>query len=468
MYIVMFSINPLFPDVVMGGAPKHLQNIAIAMGERGHEITVLCTQGKDGNLPFKWHEKVEVQPILPFHQPFPQPYAVPAYDLATIVHVIGDYLEKADRFYMHDGELLFPYVYQHIPTIVSLRDNVYPETLIGSFLFRGDKLILISEYSRQYFLNTVGRFFPDLDDRIEVIHNGLDWQKFKPVQPQKILNIIPIDPDAQPIVLHPHRPEESKGIRQTIAVVDLLVHQYGFDNLIALAPRWHEVQISSDLREFYDSIRREISERNLQNNFIFHEWVPQDLMPEYFSLGDVTLSLGNFVESFGNSVYESMGCGTPSIVSRISTHRELLPDHLIDKVDYDDIEGAASIAARILHHRETPRPEALEYLHSYYSVDRQLQAYADVILGAQQCPALQYRHQSIDEQTQFHLPPWCYRSSRGIYHDFHAGYRQLTDIEALLIECPDGFTYADGRQHGVSAEVINHWYHEGYLVPTTG
>jgi hypothetical protein len=32
MKIVAFSINPLFPDQVMGGAPKHLQNIVMYLG----------------------------------------------------------------------------------------------------------------------------------------------------------------------------------------------------------------------------------------------------------------------------------------------------------------------------------------------------------------------------------------------------------------------------------------------------
>ena len=36
MKIVMFSINPLFPDKVTGGASKHLYHIARHLGELGH------------------------------------------------------------------------------------------------------------------------------------------------------------------------------------------------------------------------------------------------------------------------------------------------------------------------------------------------------------------------------------------------------------------------------------------------
>ncbi len=71
-------------------------------------------------------------------------------------------MQQADRFYIHDGEFVFPYVYHDKPTVVGLRDNVYPETIQGAFHFKGHTLIVISEYARQFFLQTVGRFFPEL------------------------------------------------------------------------------------------------------------------------------------------------------------------------------------------------------------------------------------------------------------------------------------------------------------------
>ncbi len=466
MRIVMFSINPLFPNKVMGGAPKHLQNIAIHMGQLGHSVKVLCTQPAKNSQPFHWQENVEVLPILPFKQPFPMPYAVPAYDLASAIQIVGEYLSRADRFYMHDGEFLFPYVYAHVPTVISLRDNVYPETLTGSFLFNGDRLILISNYSRAYFESTVGRFFPELTERIDVIPNGVDWDKFKPTQPNEIIGILGVDGLVdRPVVLHPHRPEESKGIRQTIAVIDLLVNQYGFADLIALAPKWLEMQLTAELREFYDDIFREIHERGLGKNFVFHGWVPQELMPQYYSLGNVTLSLGHFPESFGNAVYESLGCGTPSIAARISTHRELLPDNLLDKVDYGDIDRAAQIAARIITDKERTRPEVLAFLRENYSIETQLNAYASVILKAKLQTPMQYQHQVIDASTCYKLSPWCYVSSRGIYHDYHANYLQDKRLLSLVKTLPDGFNSSQALEAGMSAEDVNCFYRDGYVIP---
>ncbi len=464
MKIVMFSINPLFPDRITGGAPKHLQSVAQYMGKIGHQVLVLCTRAYHNQESFSWPHNVCVLPILKFHQPFPQPYAVPAYDLASVIHDMSEHLVDADRFYIHDGEFLFPFVYQDVPTVVSLRDNIYPETLLGGFLFRGHKLVLISDYARQYVEQTVGRFFPELGGRIEVIANGLDWDKFKPTPPDRILAYLPKLGDG-PVVLHPHRPEATKGIIQTIKTADLLVHKYGHTHLKVLAPKWLEEQLTPDLAAFYVQVEHEIASRNLAENFVFHSWIPQELMPEYYSLGTVTFSLGNFAESFGNAVYESLGCGTLSIASRIATHRELLPDHLLDKVDYDDIEMAAKIADGIIRNGKTTSHETHVYLHRHYGLKRQLQAYAQVIENAEIVEPMRYQRPIFDNKTRYKLAPWCYRAKQGVYHDFLATYRDLSGVMELLDRFGDGFTMQQANNGGINPKEMKEVLEAGYLIP---
>lgn len=465
MKIVMSCIVPLFPHHVMGGAQKHLRYIAIYLAELGHEVTILCTWRADTPDEFQWHNRVTVKPIFRFKQPFPQPYETPAFHMAGVIQDLGEYLQTADRYYMHDGEILFPYIYRDIPTVVSLRDNVYPETLIGGFLFQGDNLVLISEYAAQYFQQTVGRFFPDLTNRIRVIRNGLDWERYKPTPPSRILEKIPVNPNEDLIVLHPHRPEETKGIWQTIAVVDQLVNRYHLKQVKTLVPRWIGTDMDSGVQSFYERVEREIENRGLASHFIFHEWVPYDLLPEYYSLGHVSLSLGSFVESFGNAVYESLGCGTPTVVARISSHREILPEHLNHKVDFNDIDTAAALVADILQTKRRTSQETLDYLHEHYSTEKQLQAYADVILNAQVALPLSYQLKSIDETTRFRLPIWCYQSPQGFYQDFRADFQRLPQLALLLDTYPQGFMFADAQQHDINPETVMTWYRDGYLYP---
>ncbi len=468
MRIAAFSINPLYADRVMGGAPKHLQSIVTYLGEQGHEVRVICTRADAEQQPFHWHPNVKVLPVLPFKMPFPQPYAVQAYDLANILHDVGELLTWAERFYMHDGEFLFPYAYADIPTVVSLRDNVYPETIHGGFLFQGHRLILISEYSRRFYAATVGRAFPEFSSRVQLIPNGLDWQRFQYTAPDTIFAHLPASVRAhaqagQPIVLHPHRPEPSKGIMQTLAAVDLLVHEHGLTKLLTLIPRWLENQATPELRAFYAEVEAEVARRGLADHIVLHGWIPQDLMPEYYSLGSVTFSLGHFVESFGNAVYESLGCGTPSIAARISTHRTLLPDHLLDKVDFDDARSAAAIAAEIITTGRRTAADTFDYLKQHYNVGRQRAAYTDAILNAQTAPPMRYQHEPLSDSTRWVLAPWCSRSADGrVYHDFRADYSDLGTLTDSLRAKPGGITRAEA---GVSTAQWDATYRAGFIVP---
>lgn len=470
MHILMFSITPLFPDHDLGGAQKHLRGIARHLAGLGHTVTLLCTARPDTPSVFSWGERIEVRPILRFRQPFPGPYDVPAYQLADIVQDVAEYLDRADVFYIHDGEFLFPYVYAVKPTVISLRDNVYPETIQGAFHFRAHRLVVISEYARQFFLNTVGRFFPELPERMIIIRNGLDWTRFRPTPPARILDLVPVDPARDTIVLHPHRPEDTKGIWQTIEVADRLVHGAGITTLRVCVPLWLGTQLDAGVAAFYARVQAAIAERGLSDHFVFHDWIPAELLPEYYSLGAVTLALGNFVESFGNAVYESLGCGTPVVVARISSHREILPEGYVDKVDFNDHEEAAARAAAILReHRRTPQA-TLDFLHTHYSAERQLAQFADVILGAQLAEPMAYSLTPITAATRYKLASWCYRARHGIYHDYR--YETLADValSALLDAWPHGFTTAEatpllGTQAG---ERIEAWRRAGYLVPIAG
>lgn len=466
MKIVGFSINPLFEDRVIGGSAKHQQNVLTRLGELGHQVTVLCTAHPD-TRPFRWHDNVEVLPLLPFKQPFPQPYEIPAYSLAEIIQTVGEHLAGADRFYMHDGELLIPYIYRGVPTVISLRDNVYPETILGSFLFAADKLIAIAEYSRQVYLHTAGRFLPELAERSITINNGLDFNRFRPGEAgREIRELVGVDLAGRFVVLHPHRPEPNKGLAQTLAVAELLVRRYGCAELLVLVPRWAEEKLSPEVRAFYDSFEAELAARGLREHFAFHPWVPQRLMPDYYRLGQLTLALGSFVEAFGNVPYESLACGTPAIVARVATHRSLLPDELIPKVHYDDNEAAAAAAAAIWREGQGTPPATMAYLRRHFDIEAQLQAYAEAILGARAVGPAPTRVRPIGPQTRYLLPPWCYTWGDGmIFHDFLARHERMPELSALVAAHPEGFDAAQAAALGVSAEDLARWRREGYLTP---
>ncbi len=464
MKIVMFSINPVFPTRVTGGASKHLYQIARHLGAQGHDIEILCTKPEEPLEPFQWGERVHVSPILPFHLPFPQPYAVSGGELALIVQDVADALEHADRFYIHDGEFLLPEVYRDIPTIVSLRDNIYPETVLGSFIGKYDDLICVSPYSAEVVFSSVGRFYPNLHKRLHQINNGIDFEQFKPVDSLPLAQELGIDPENQTILLHPHRPDPGKGLPETIKVASSLVHEFGRSDLLVLVPEWIKSMVSKEEQDYYYQMMMLMEDLDIRQHFKFIPWLPAARMPELFSLGQATLCLGNIVEAFGNVAYESLACGTPSVVSKVGVHRTLLPDALIAKVDFGDISSAVERLREILRSGREVSAETMDYLYRNLDFAGQMGGYAQTITSASKKKPMLFQAPEKDPETKFRLAPWCYFKGDHIYHDFHGRFENAAELHALLkgkVTLTDNQALADG----ISKDTWQSWVDRTYIVP---
>ncbi|MFW5690996.1 MAG: glycosyltransferase, partial [Chloroflexota bacterium] len=212
-------------------------------------------------------------------------------------------------------------------------------------------------------------------------------------------------------------------------------------------------------------LRGQIAARGLLEHVVFHEWIPEALLPEYYSLGAVTLAIGSYVETFGNVPYESTACGTPAIIARVGPGREILPEELAYKVDQGDVESAAALAAQILEGGLRTSPATLAYLHTHFQQVDMVARYARIILEAERQPPLPYRFTPIDTTTRFILAPWCYDAgARGVYHDFRADYN--TDRRLADLTQGGAFTF-DRAAATTDRDQVMAWYRDGFIVPLT-
>ena len=464
MNIVAFSINPIFPELVTGGASKHLYNIVRALGQKGHKVKLLCAQALQTVPDFTWSENVRVSQCLPFHMPFPQPYAISPADLGLIVEQVADHLENADSFYIHDGELLVPDVYANIPTTTSFRDNVYPESVLGTFVGKADEIICVSGYSADVVKATAGRFFPGLNNRIHKVNNGIDLDLFKPVDPNQLAQKLGVNPQVDNILLHPHRPEPGKGLPETIQVVEQLVHRYGRSDIKVLVPEWIETMVAGEESAFYRRMNALMDELQVREHFVFIPWMSQAEMPALYSLGQVTLCLGNFVEAFGNVAYESLACGTPSVVARVGVHRTLLPDDLIDKVNFGDIDGAVERVLAILDGDRGDQTAVLDYFKANMNIDQQVSRYSEIITQCKKRETLPFSAPRYKTNQPFSLAPWCYVDGDRIYHDFHQQYEVDQGFTELLRKSP-GISSAEIAAKGIPTATWEQWLARTWIVP---
>ncbi|MDW7754864.1 MAG: glycosyltransferase family 4 protein [Brevefilum sp.] len=464
MKITVFTINPIFPDKVTGGASKHLNYITRFLGDQGHQVEVLCPETEELGTPFGLHDNVEVFPELPFNLPFPQPYAVSPPDLSLIVSRISKRLTNADRLYIHDGEWLIPDVYADIPTIASFRDNIYPESVLGTFVGKPDAIITVSDYSRAVIQNTAGLFFPGLSERMHTVINGIDFDFFKHVDFTNLASRLGLNPEEDIILLHPHRPEQGKGLAETIRVANRLVHKHGLSQIKVLIPEWIGSMVSSGDSIFYNEMMHLIQDFELIDNFKFVPWLPVDRMPELYSLGNVTLCLGNIVEAFGNVAYESLACGTPSIVSRVGVHRTLLPDELIEKVHFGDVDEVVQRILAILEGKEWHPDRVLQALIAKMNIQKQIQSYNEIITNCKKLKPITFAQPDSTRGTASKLPPWVYFKEDFIYHDFHGKFENASEL-ASLVRKSEMLSEESALKDGITHEMWQAWISKSWIVP---
>ena len=467
MKILCFSINPIFPHMVSGGASKHLMNLTRFLALKGHQVRVLCPALPDQKQKFDINQNLEVWPVLPFHQPFPAPYAITPPELAFIVEEINHHLDWAERFYVHDGELLLPQLHTKIPTILSFRDNYYPESILGSFINKADDIICVSQYSASVIAATAGRVVEGLTERIHVVLNGIDPLIYRPIPPKenRLLSSLPFDPTAHRILLHPNRPDPNKGLAEALELLKSLIVDRGMKDLILITPRWHSDMSGSEEDIFFRSMQEQIEENQLNEHILFLDWLSQEDMPSFYSLGALTLCLGKLPEAFGNVAYESLSCGTPSLVCRVGVHRNLLPDTLIHKVDYWDSEEACKIAQQILRNREKLSEEERSKVLTTFDLQKQMSSYEEIILGAHKKPSMTPNFASVGPDATFKLAPWCFVSGKGIYHDYLGRFLSEQDSPDFvsIFEILGQKGQVNGSEF--PADTVRKLYQLGVLVP---
>jgi glycosyltransferase involved in cell wall biosynthesis len=471
MNIVIFSVGPIFQTIVHGGSQKILREVAIYLGNAGHKVTILCTSRRDNQKPFNLSANVFVLPTLKFKETYPEPYYTAPYNLANIILDIRRETEKADVLYIHDGELLYHFLYKDIPTIISLRDFVYPDTLAGGLSFQRDWLLLNSEYVAGCVRDAFSSFRSGVDERIRLIPNGVDLNHFRPQTVEKLRTTLGITEETIPII-YPHRPDPRKGIYESLEAISELRIRLGSrgNNLRLLIPIWMDGSVAANSNHIYQTIYEDIKSRaailGISNIIIYHPWISYDLMPHYYSLARATLCLGRFVEACSNVSIESVACGTPCVASRVASHRYLLPDEFVAKVSPGNSAEIVDALQAII---ETPFDvqAARDFIAINYSYEKMLIGYERVLSEGKILEPLSEEYTvDLNENHLLKLPTWCDFHNGRCYNDYHYDYDDNPDLLFLLKEGMLPAKVTDLVSFGVTLKSLEKMLHSGSIVRT--
>jgi glycosyltransferase involved in cell wall biosynthesis len=123
----------------------------------------------------------------------------------------------------------------------------------------------------------------------------------------------------------------------------------------------HRLVIAGGKGWLYEAIFQEVERLSLKGRVFFLGYVPEEDLPALYNLADLFV-FPSFYEGFGLPPLEAMACGTPVVVSALSSLPEVVGDGalLIPPRDIEALAGAMEKALCAPSLREELRRKGLE------------------------------------------------------------------------------------------------------------
>jgi glycosyltransferase involved in cell wall biosynthesis len=208
-----------------------------------------------------------------------------------------------------------------------------------------DRYIAASRYTRDKLIEAG---YPR--ERIEVIYNGVDTERFAPVSPAeraRLRGILGIDPEAI-VVAYVGRKQETKGFRVFLEVVRRLAGQY---------PGLRAVSVGSPLYH-RDRTRAEIESRlaELKSTGVLIDLPPimQQRLPAVYQASDLVLvPTWHGGEQHPAVVCEAMACGCLTLASDFAGISESIEDKVTGFFlrDPQDVDAVTDATAGVIEAR---------------------------------------------------------------------------------------------------------------------
>lgn len=277
---------------------------------------------------------------------------------------------------------------KNVPFVYNLQD-VFPDSLVttgltkqGSLIWKigrkiedytykhADKIIVISESFKR---NIMEKGVPE--NKIVVVSNWIDTEMVKPVvkQDNRLYEEYGIDPDKFTVV-YAGNFGVAQGADVVIQVAEFLQSEPNIQFVIfGGGPE-------------FESVCVQVKEKQLQNVMI-HRLLPQERVPEVYSLGDVALitckaGVGN--SGMPSKTWSIMACNTP-IIASFDTDSELA--EILQEADAGicvEPENACALADAILAHYANGQAEChcREYVQTKASKDTCVAKYVEILKTA--------------------------------------------------------------------------------------
>ncbi len=205
-------------------------------------------------------------------------------------------------------ELAFPVLFKRksivtfhdiIPYIIKERKRsfVFYFKIMCNIAKKAEKIVAVSESTK----NDLIKFLKIPEEKIAVIYEGVDYNKFYPLKKEKS--------KGQFVVGYLGGLGKRKNVESLLQAAKILIKEKKI--VFKIAGKGHELKSLIELKN-------KLKLKNVE----FVGFVPDDKLNEFYNSLDVFV-FPSFYEGFGLPIIEAMACGTPVITSNVSSMKEL-------------------------------------------------------------------------------------------------------------------------------------------------
>ena len=188
-------------------------------------------------------------------------------------------------------------------------------------------------------------------DRLHVMRNGVDLQRFQP-QPQEASRSA-LGLSGSPILLSVGYLIERKGHHLLLQAMPEILKHYPHARLVVVG--------DGDMRGALLQLARDLQ---IEAHVTFAGAIAQAELKHWYSAADVFV-LASSREGWANVLLESMACGTPVVATRIWGTPEVVTDERVGLlVDHRNAEAFAAAVSRLLAH-PPDRSQVRSYAEGY-------------------------------------------------------------------------------------------------------
>ena len=208
-----------------------------------------------------------------------------------------------------------------------LRFNSLLKSSEKKLMTRSDALIAVSKYTKK----ELTEFYDVDEEKIHVIYNGVDVQKFKPNRDKAGLRReLGLD-EKQKIILYVGRLYQRKGLTTLLQSIPKVIQNF----------RNVKIVISGEgFKQNKEKLTRLAEKLNIENSVSFVGYFPDEKLPDLYAASDIFV-LPALYENFPFAILEAQSTGLPVISTKVGGIPELITDNknglLVDPVNSEQL-----------------------------------------------------------------------------------------------------------------------------------